>query len=431
MNPKLVRVVTSLWLILLAAAGLRFGYAWHEQRKIPSELLVARFQQETGNIAYSLATGKGFSSPWLRESGPTAYLAPVYPLLLAGIFRIFGIETIHSFFATASLNIVFSVATCVPIFYAGKRIVGSGVASTAAWFWALLPNAVIFPFEWVWDTSLSALLAATLLWAALAVAESPRSRRWCAYGLLWGFALLTNPALGSLLPFLIGWAGYRAQDPRFLRLQRLALAVGCAILCCVPWTVRNYAIFHKFVPLRSSLGLELYIENNENYGNHPRVWPYNITREREVYRFFRMGESAFMDEEMHKALQFIFSHPRAELRLCSYRFVSFWMGTPDPLQDFFASDSLFLRTVFLASFLLLLGTLAGIVVLFRKHDGFAFPLASFPVIFPLIYYITHASLRYRHSIDPILVLLSAIAAATALHQLVHRRDKNEDKYAQC
>ncbi|MGH2508158.1 MAG: glycosyltransferase family 39 protein [Ktedonobacteraceae bacterium] len=431
MNPKLVRVVTSLWLILLAAAGLRFGYAWHEQRKIPSELLVARFQQETGNIAYSLATGKGFSSPWLRESGPTAYLAPVYPLLLAGIFRIFGIETIHSFFATASLNIVFSVATCVPIFYAGKRIVGSGLASTAAWFWALLPNAVIFPFEWVWDTSLSALLAATLLWAALAVAESPRSRRWCAYGLLWGFALLTNPALGSLLPFLIGWAAYRAQGPRFLRLQRLALAVGCAILCCVPWTVRNYAMFHKFVPLRSSLGLELYIENNENYGNHPRVWPYNITREREVYRFFRMGESAFMDEEMHKALQFIFSHPRAELRLCSYRFVSFWMGTPDPLQDFFASDSLFLRTVFLASFLLVLGTLAGIVVLFRKHDGFAFPLASFPVIFPLIYYITHASLRYRHSIDPILVLLSAIAAATALHQLVHRRDKNEDKYAQC
>ncbi len=431
MNPKLVRVVTSLWLILLAAAGLRFGYAWHEQRKIPSELLVARFQQETGNIAYSLATGKGFSSPWLRESGPTAYLAPVYPLLLAGIFRIFGIETIHSFFATASLNIVFSVATCVPIFYAGKRIVGSGVASTAAWFWALLPNAVIFPFEWVWDTSLSALLAATLLWAALAVVESPRSRRWCAYGLLWGFALLTNPALGSLLPFLIGWAAYRAQGPRSLRLQRLALAVGCAILCCVPWTVRNYAMFHKFVPLRSSLGLELYIENNENYGDHPRVWPYNITREREAYRFFRMGESAFMDEEMHKALQFIFSHPRAELRLCSYRFVSFWVGTPDPLQDFFASDSLFLRTVFLASFLLVLGTLAGIVVLFRKHDGFAFPLASFPVIFPLIYYITHASLRYRHSIDPILILLSTIAASTALHRLAHLRGENENEYGHC
>lgn len=105
-------MVGSLWLILSVAVGLRFGYAWNEQRKIPAELLVGRLQQETGNIAYSLAVGKGFSSPWLRESGPTAYLAPVYPLLVAGIFRIFGIETIHSFFAAASLNIIFSAAAC-------------------------------------------------------------------------------------------------------------------------------------------------------------------------------------------------------------------------------------------------------------------------------------------------------------------------------
>jgi 4-amino-4-deoxy-L-arabinose transferase-like glycosyltransferase len=416
MNSSFVRMVASLWLILLVAGGLRFGYAWNEQRKIPAELLTGRFQQETGNIAYSLATGKGFSSPWLRESGPTAYLAPVYPLLLAGIFRIFGIETIRSFFAAASLNILFSTVACVPIFYAGKRIASAGVASAAAWFWAVLPNAVIFPFEWIWDTSLSALLAATLLWAALWVAESPRSRDWCAYGLLWGLALLTNPAFGSLLPFLIGWAAYRARGPRLLRLQRLTFAAACTVLCCIPWTIRNYTRFHKFVPLRSALGLALYLQNNENYGDHPRLWPYNITREREVYRFFRMGESDFMDEEMHKALQFILSHPRAEFRLCGYRFLSFWTGTPNPLRDFLDTDSLFLRIVFVSGFLLVAGTAAGIVILFRKCNGFAFPLASFPVIFPLVYYLTNGSLRYRHPIDPILVLLFAVAAITALHR---------------
>jgi Dolichyl-phosphate-mannose-protein mannosyltransferase len=412
MRRQLARALTSLWLILLVAVGVRFGYAWDQQRQIPDERLVARFQQETGNIASALAMGKGFSSPWLRESGPTAYLAPVYPLLLAGVFRIFGIETIHSFFAAAALNILFSAAACLPVFYAGKRLAGLGVASVAAWFWALLPNAVVFPFEWIWDTSLSALLGATLLWATLAVAESSRRRDWSLYGLLWGFALLTNPALGSLLPFLIGWAAWRARGHGLAaRLQRPGLAVGCAILCCVPWTVRNYAVFHRFVPLRSNLGLELYIENNENYSAHPPPWPYNITREREIYRFFRMGEPAFMKEEMHKALQFIFSHPRAELRLCRLRFISFWMGTPSPLEDFLDTRSLFLRTVFLASLLLVLGTFAGIVILFRRRDSFAFPLASFPAIFPLIYYITHASLRYRHPIDPVLVLFSAIAVS--------------------
>jgi 4-amino-4-deoxy-L-arabinose transferase-like glycosyltransferase len=418
MTPRLLRLATSLWIILLVAAGLRFGYAWDQQRKIPEEILLGRFQQETGNIAYSVAAGRGFSSPWLRESGPTAFLAPVYPLLLAGIFRIFGIETIHSFFAAAFLNIVFSVLACVPIFYAGKRLAGSGAGSLAAWFWALLPNAVIFPFEWIWDTSLSALLAATLLWATLTVAESPRMRNWCAYGLLWGFTLLTNPVFGSLLPFLIAWAAYRAQGSRLLRLQRAALAAGCAILCCVPWTIRNYLAFHKFVPLRSALGLALYLQNNENYGDHPRVWPYNVTREREVYRFFRAGESAFMDEEMHKALQFILSHPRTELRLSRYRFLSFWTGTPQPLHDFLAADSLFLQTVFLCSFLLVLGTLAGIYVLFRKRQALLFPVASFLLIYPLIFYITNGQLRYRHPLDPILVLLSALGVAAPLQKLL-------------
>ena len=41
-----------------------------------------------------------------------------------------------------------------------------------------------------------------------------------------------------------------------------------------------------------------------------------------------------------------------------------------------------------------------------------FPLAVFPVIYPCLYYVTHADLRYRHPIDPVLCLLTAIAAAS-------------------
>jgi len=56
------------------------------------------------------------------------------------------------------------------------------------------------------DPSLSALLAAALLWATLYVADSRRARDFALYGLLWGVSLLTNPGLGALLPFLLaGW----------------------------------------------------------------------------------------------------------------------------------------------------------------------------------------------------------------------------------
>ena len=178
--------MTSLLLIVLAALGARLGFAWNQERKIPREMIgAALFEQETGNIAFSLATGKGFSSPFRRETGPTAWLTPVYPLLVAGVFRVFGIFTARSFFAVVFLNSLFSSLACIPIFFVGKRISGLGVASGAAWLWALYPNAVMMPFEWVWDTCLAALLGAVLLWTTLKLADSPQhARDWCGYGLL-------------------------------------------------------------------------------------------------------------------------------------------------------------------------------------------------------------------------------------------------------
>ena len=110
--------------------------------------------------------------------------------------------------------------------------------------------------------------------------------------------------------------------------------------------------FHRFIPLRSNFGYEIFTGNNENYDDHPPVWPNNITRAREIFRFFRIGEPAFMQEEMHKALQFITNHPRIELRLTWDRVVSFWMGTPSPLDNFLSADSFFLRSVSVCSFLL-------------------------------------------------------------------------------
>src|SRR5262245_10467165 len=46
---------------------------------------------ETGKIAYSIATGQGFSSPFQENTGPTAWVAPLYPYLVAGVFKILGI----------------------------------------------------------------------------------------------------------------------------------------------------------------------------------------------------------------------------------------------------------------------------------------------------------------------------------------------------
>jgi hypothetical protein len=414
-NNAFKQTATSLLLIVLAALGARLGFAWNQERKIPREVIgPVSFEQETGSIAYSLATGKGFSSPFRRETGPTAWLTPVYPLLVAGVFRIFGILSAKSFFVVVFFNALFSSLVCIPIFCSGKRMGGLGVASGAAWLWALYPNAVMMPFEWVWDTSLAALLGALLLWATLELADSPRrARDWCAYGSLWGFTLMTNPSLGLMLPFLLGWAAFRGRRAAKLSFWKPALAAGLAILCCVPWTVRNYVVFHKFVPLRSNFPLELYIGNNNNYSTRQFVWPPKITKERELLRYFRLGETAFMEEEQRKAMEFIRSHPGIAMELIGEKFVSFWAGVAEPVQVFKTTDSLLIRTLIVCNTLAALGALLGIVDLFVKRNPYVVPAAIYPLVFPWLYYLTHPNLRYRHPIDPVILLLAAVAAARA------------------
>ena len=162
--------------------------------------------QETGNIAHSLVLGKGFSDVFGQGTGATAWLTPVYPLLLAGIFRIFGIFTVKAFIAAAALNI-----TCGrhlrASFLCWPKIASVGVGAAAAWFWAIFPNAIMIPYEWIWDTSLTVLLAALILWFTSS-SRNRSVRDWCLYGLLWGFVLMTNPALASLLPFLLRMGRY-------------------------------------------------------------------------------------------------------------------------------------------------------------------------------------------------------------------------------
>jgi len=415
MKRGFLKAATSLTLILLIALGVRVAYAWNQERQMRADLVgLVPFLNETGNIAFSLAKGHGFSSPYWQETGPTAWLTPVYPALVAAVFKIFGIHTPHSFFAIVFLNILFSTATCVPLYYIGKRVGGLGVAGGAAWLWAIFPNAIMIPYQWVWDTSLAALLMATILWATLELADTQSVRAWCGYGVLWGFALMTNPSLGSLFPLLLGWAAYRAWQKGLLHQSRPLLACAIAVLCCMPWTVRNYLAFHRFIPLRSNLPFELWLGNNEQFDEQSQVVPPSDPERAEISRYVHMGETAFMQDKWEKATAFMRAHPRLEITLFARRFVATWTGLEKPFQGLRDTDSPLVRLVLISNALAALGALCGILALLRSRSIYAFPLAVGPILYPLIYYVTHTSLRYRHPIDPALLLLVALAIAAVL-----------------
>lgn len=411
MKKRLERAATSLALLLVVAAGMRVVMTWrYVESHSRQQLAVLPFLFESGNIAYSLATGGGFSSPFHTPTGPTAWMTPVYPYLLSLVMRAFGIYTFPSYLAAVALNIFFSTLAGVPIYFAGRRVGGVGLGALAAWLWAIFPNANLQTFESLWDASLDALLGATILWATLALEEKPQSlRAWCAYGLLWGFALMTNPAFAALLPFLLGWVAYRNWKKGIAWTGHAAAAVAVIVLCCVPWTVRNYELFHAWVPLRSVMGLQLWL------GNNPETTPLWLGTQHPIFnsaereKYEQMGEIAYMQEKKELALKFAKDNPGRVAELSWRRFLAVWSGgTVYPVRDFLASRSAWFRYVLLFNLLAAIGALAGIVILSRRRSPYAFPAAVAPIVYPIPYYLTLVEPRYRLSIDPIVLLLLAV-----------------------
>jgi hypothetical protein len=209
MHRVLRATLTSIWLILAVTLILRAWFAWDYVHVRPHNALgVIPFLFEPGNIAHSLAVGQGFGSPFLVDTGPTAWMAPVYPAILTGIFRLFGIYTYHSFLAAVALNIACTSPVCVPIFRAGRRIGGASVGAGAAWLWAIFPNAILIPVESMWDACLSALLLALILWITVTLAECRSIRAWLGYGFLWAWLCWLTLRLAPCSQYCRGGLGF-------------------------------------------------------------------------------------------------------------------------------------------------------------------------------------------------------------------------------
>src|SRR5580658_2334606 len=166
------------------------------------------FGEEVGRIARALATGFGFSDPFRGHTGPTAWVGPLFPLVLAGVFKVFGVFSPQSAWVILTINSLFSALTARTTWEIAARCFNRRVALWSAWIWALYPAAMQYAVRWVWEMSLTTMLFAWVLVIALRVRgideppeENPQTtRRWLLFGLLWGLIALSNPSLLLFLP---------------------------------------------------------------------------------------------------------------------------------------------------------------------------------------------------------------------------------------
>jgi hypothetical protein len=412
-------ILHSPWAMLLAALllGLMSIAVYHSNRipwglKFSAEDTFDPTGWESVSIAASIAQGKGFSSPFGVPSGPTAWLAPAYPYLVAGLFRVFGLYSENSAIAIEGINVLFLALTSVVLFRIATIMFDPQVAAWAGWIWAVLPSVLYLtanpyftsPYYSgmliIWESALSAFLLSALLLLSLEIADSERLTRWVEFGLAWGIAALTNPALLSLLPFSLGRVciRLRRQGKDFWRPLMITSLV--LVLAVAPWMIRNFRVFDHVILIRSDLGAELH------YGNLPvseGIWiVHPDLYAPELAKYVGLGETRYIQNCWAEFLGFVQRNPRKFVTLTVRRMVFYWAGEP-AFSPGLGKFENFTNILYMLSSVL---GIWGLIVAWRSRRNGAGLLMALMLSFPTIYYISHALTRYRAPLEPVMVMLS-------------------------
>jgi 4-amino-4-deoxy-L-arabinose transferase-like glycosyltransferase len=398
----------ALLLVVAVAFAIRFVVVVLVFRTLPdSARHFEQFGNEVGWIARSLALHRGFSSPFYSNTGPTALLPPLYPWLLAAIFKFFGVYSAKSALIILSFNSLFSALTCIPIYLATRVSIDSRAAAFAAWGWAIYPFAIYFSAARVWEFSLTSLLITTCFWLALRLPDHPKPSRWLGFGLLFGLAGLSNPAVFSFFPVLLllpMWKLRRAGGPW---LRNGVLGAAAVLAAVTPWTVRNYRVLRVLCPVRDCFWYEFWSANNGDGSNPTLEWTHPASNPVELGLYASQGEISYIAHKRVMAIDYVTHHPGFFAGLTLRRILFYWTGFWSLDPGYMRQEPTQIPNVFFCSSLTLL-MLFGMLGWWRR-DSVALVAYLLPIVlFPIAYYISHPLMDYRQPIEPEVVVLVVV-----------------------
>jgi hypothetical protein len=303
------------WLTAILLSAVLVACAYSHQ-------LTANLRSENFNIARSLVAGQGFANAIGEPSGPTTWSAPAYPVIQAGLLWI-GNGDRHV--VVTGLVILHLAVLCGTGF-----LVLALARQTADWRGLILVSvlfflAVCFHFSAWFQLALDCwlmLLALDLLIAGFCwlgpIDRWPRAAVW---GVLGGVFALVNPSIG------FAWGGLTLMLAfRRARWNHAALAVVFACLALAPWTIRNYLVFGRLIPVKSNLAYEMYqsqclqpggLLKSGVFAAHPSN-PQSTERQ----EYLRLGEVAYLDRKREQFWRAVQADPSDFLERVAPRFLA-------------------------------------------------------------------------------------------------------------
>ena len=433
---RLFRVGKQTWLlwILAMAVVLRLGSALALGNQV-QVLPGIHDQLSYDALARRLVDGYGFSfehSSWplTRGEAPTAHWSFLYSLYLAGVYALIGVRPLAARLVQAAV-----VGVLMPwlVYRIGRRVYAGAESSqrigllAAGWVAAygyLLYYAGALMTESFYITAILWALDCTLrLWDEL---QAGRSGKWCwlELGLALGITALLRQLFLLFTPFLFLWLWWAAGQkvgwlPAFKRLLVGGLACGAVMAALIlPFTLRNYRAFQRFVLLNTNAGYAFFWANHPIYGDRfipilpAEMGSYQVLIPQELRG---LDEAALESALMERAMGFILDDPGRYVRLSLSRIPAYFMFWPA------AESSLPSNLTRVLSFGLALPfMLAGIglwALDVRKGSLDAAPgllLLLFAGVYTGVHLLSWALIRYRLPVDAV----GLVFAAGALWQVV-------------
>lgn len=342
-------------------------------------------------IASSIAAGNGFSWP-VNPPEPTSWIPPVYPLIMAGVFNVFGTYSTTSAVVLQLFQAITSALSCVLLFFIGKRLFNAQVGLLGALALAIYPYALYFSVHRIRPTTLFVFCLLLVILQFLKLVEAPTLKKSILIGVSLGITSLIDPIIFAFWPFGLGWVFFTGQANWKRRVGTIAVVLVTLSATISPWLVRNYVVFGRFVFIKSNFSRELW------YGN--AGWDLLSIADRRYLDGADEGEQSTFYRK--KAFQFIGNHPLQFVRLTAIRFSRFWMLTK--------SKPGLAATIARISYLVLL-VLGAAGVCLSLHKGRNIHLLLLAMLsLPIPYYLTNfARFRYRFPIEPILMVFAGYA----------------------
>jgi 4-amino-4-deoxy-L-arabinose transferase-like glycosyltransferase len=213
--------------------------------------LVWEDEKEFVDVARRLAGGEGYVSSSFRAN-------PCLPVYLSAVFRMFGDHYVAARIGQA----IMGALTCVLIYRLGWRLAGRPVGLLSGLFLAFYPPHIYLAGLFYVDCLLTFLLALSVA----AAVRTPETTGGGWFALLTGVGLgvtaLTRPIYLATIPCVcLAWIYDRRASIRGRVALCLVLIAGTSAVI-LPWTLRNYRVYGRFILISSGFYTKLWQGNN-------------------------------------------------------------------------------------------------------------------------------------------------------------------------